>query len=163
MEIKIRKYQEEDFLVAAELMDKLQDYLIPLDPLHRLARDEDYGKNYTKLLIDKITKNNGVIYLAETENKSVGLAAGIIEDASVEDAWGSIPSRSGRIIELIVDEKQRGQNIGKKLMMETEKFLTENNCDVIRVEVFEPNKSAYEFYKKLGYNDRIIDLIKKVS
>jgi|WetSurMetagenome_2_1015567.scaffolds.fasta_scaffold349426_2 ribosomal protein S18 acetylase RimI-like enzyme len=162
MEIKIRKFEDRDFSAAAEFMNKLQDYLIPLDPLHRLVRNEGYGEAYAKSLLDKIAKNRGVIYLAEAGDKPVGLAAGIIEDASPEDAWGSIPSKSGRIIELIVDEKQRGQNIGKELMVEIEKYLIDNGCDVIRVEVFEPNKTAHDFYKKLGYNDRVIDLIKKV-
>jgi hypothetical protein len=30
------------------------------------------------------------------------------------------------------------------------------------VKVFEPNVNAHQLYRKLGYNDRIIDMIKKL-
>jgi ribosomal protein S18 acetylase RimI-like enzyme len=43
-----------------------------------------------------------------------------------------------------------------------ERYFRQNGCDVSRVEVFEPNVKAHAFYQKLGYHDRMFDMIKKM-
>ncbi len=32
----------------------------------------------------------------------------------------------------------------------------------MRLEVFEPNNLAHDFYKKRGYKDRVIDMLKEL-
>ena len=51
-------------------------------------------------------------------------------------------------------------HIGKKLMSKMESYFRKKKCDVICVEVFDPNKAAHNFYKKLHYQNRSIDMIK---
>lgn len=163
MEIKYRIYQKTDFNSLAKCMEKLQDFLIRLDPLKRLQRAQGYGKLYTEDLLKKIAKHDGIIILAQTQEKVVGCAAGIIEKQSKTDLLDCVPTKTGRILEIFVSEDCRGQGIGKELMKQMEEYIKQKKCDVIRIEVFEPNKSAHEFYKKRGYSDRIIDLIKFVA
>lgn len=45
-------------------------------------------------------------------------------------------------------------------MEKMEEYFGENGCDVARVEVFEPNVKTHSFYRKLGYQDRNIDMMK---
>ncbi|MCX6739888.1 MAG: GNAT family N-acetyltransferase [Candidatus Parcubacteria bacterium] len=160
--VKIIKFQDEQE-VLIKLIEELQDYLIQLDPLKRLHRLPGYGKSYTANLLKKIENQEGIIYIAEIEGTAIGMIAGIIEKQSPGDELECIPSKAGRILELIVSEKLRGQNIGSLLMQTIEKYFLDQSCDIIRVEVFEPNTNTHNFYKKLEYHDRVIDMVKKIS
>jgi len=48
-------------------------------------------------------------------------------------------------------------------MNEIEKHFQKENCDIVRIEVFEPNKKTHGFYEKHGYQDRAIEMVKKIS
>lgn len=39
----------------------------------------------------------------------------------------------------------------------------DQKCDYVWVEVFVPNIKTHELYKKMGYQDRDIDMIKKIN
>jgi ribosomal protein S18 acetylase RimI-like enzyme len=142
-------------------MENFQDYLVEIDSMKRTRRMPKYGVGYVGGLLRKINNNDGVIYLAEHEGQIIGLIGALIETQSEDDLLECVPSKGGRILELYVERRYRGQNIGKSLMKRTEEYLKEHQCDVLRIEVFGPNVKAHKFYKKLGYQDRIIDMIKK--
>ena len=111
--------------------------------------------------LKEISENNGIIYIAEFKNTPVGMIAGIIEEFTKNDEIEYISSKPAKVLELIVSEKNRGKNIGKLLMDKMEEYFKTKECDIIQVKVFEPNKDAHGFYKKLGYQDRFIDMIKE--
>ncbi|MDP4007594.1 MAG: GNAT family N-acetyltransferase [Candidatus Peregrinibacteria bacterium] len=90
------------------------------------------------------------------------MVAGVIEKYTKNDEIECIPTKQARVIELIVNEKHRGKNIGKLLMDKAEKYFQSQKCDVIFVDVFEPNVKAHDFYKKSGYQNRLITMIKKL-
>jgi ribosomal protein S18 acetylase RimI-like enzyme len=48
------------------------------------------------------------------------------------------------------------------LMEKVEEYFRQEGCENSRVEVFEPNVGARQLYQKLGYRDRMIELIKKL-
>jgi ribosomal protein S18 acetylase RimI-like enzyme len=158
---KIIKYENEKE-VLAELIEELQNYLVEIDPLERLLCLPESGVVYSEDLLDKVTKNNGIVYLAEIDGKIVGMIAGVLEERTKVDDVSCIPSKSARILDLIVKAEYRGQNIGSLLMIEAEKYFKELGCDIIRVEVFEPNHKTHIFYEKHGYGDRAIDMVKVV-
>ncbi len=160
MNTSIRQYNENDKESLIELMNKLQDYLISIDPLKRMRRLLGYGENYTGQLLSKTKNHDGIIFLAEIGNKVVGCIAGAIEEQSKVDLLGYSPFKDGRILEMVVDENYRGHNIGAKLMGSIEEYFKKKNCDAVRVEVFKPNLNAFQFYKKINYSERAIDLIK---
>jgi len=159
--IKIIEYKENKAILV-KLIEELQDYLVQIDPLKRLRRLPEYGEIYIDNLLKKITEGKGIIYIAEFENIPVGMIAGIIEEFTKNDEIECIPSKPARILELIVLEKYRGKNIGSLLMNKIEEYFKIQNCDIVHVEVFEPNKRTHSFYQKLGYNDRVIDMLKNL-
>ena len=83
-----------------------------------------------------------------------------IETQSKNNLFECVPTKSGRILELFILDSYRGLRLGKKLMQQMENYFKKNNCDIVRVEVFVPNKNAHNFYEKLDYSDRVIDMIK---
>ncbi|MDD4984063.1 MAG: GNAT family N-acetyltransferase [Candidatus ainarchaeum sp.] len=163
MEIIFKEYKETDFKDLALCMERLQDYVVVIDPLKRLHRLKNKGEFYTNNLIKKINKGNGRIILAYDKKKIIGCIAGIIEKHTKDDLLECIPSKIGRILELFVSGDYRGHDIGKKLMTKMEDYFKEKKCDTLRVEVFVPNQGAHSFYKKLGYHDRMVDMIKPIK
>jgi len=143
-------------------METLKDYIAAMDPLHRNRRLPEYGELYTKALLKKVKDGSGIIYLAKQEEEVLGGIAGNIEEQSEYERAGTVRSRSGRILVLVVLEKYRGQGIGLKLMKKLEDYFRLNGCDIVRVEVFVPNASAHEFYSRLQYSDRVHDMIKQL-
>ncbi len=162
MKVGIREYQSSDRAHIIKLMEDFQDYLVDIDYMKRMRRMPEYGVGYVSRLLRKISNNDGLIYLAEHEGHIIGLIAVMVETQSTSDLLECVPSKAGRILELFVQARYRGQNIGKLLMEKGEEYLKQQGCDVLRIEVFEPNGKAHNFYKKLGYQDRIIDMIKKL-
>lgn len=160
MEIKLKKYQKNNFKDLDYCMVQLQGFLENIDPLKRLRRSRDYSPEYANNIISKIKKNNGIIFLAFDNKKIVGCIVGIIEKQSKKNLLECVPTKAGRILELFVADGYRNYGIGKKLIKKLENYLRKKKCDVIRVEVFEPNKKAHYFYNGLGFRDRVIDLIK---
>jgi len=160
MKIKVRKYRSSDRPSIVQCMERFGDYLITVDHMKRQRRMPGYGEWFTSKMLEDVDKNNGLIYVVEKEARIVAFIAGTILGQSKQDLLECVPAKDGRIIELFVDEKLRGQGIGTRLMGMMEEYFREKGCDVSRVEVFEPNVKAHNFYRKLGYRDRMIDMIK---
>jgi len=162
MKVAIRKYRGSDRASFVRLMEELQDYLVAIDDLKRMRRLPEFGKNYTKRTLEKVANNNGIIYVAETERRIIGLVVGIMPEQTKEELLELIPSKRGNVLELVVENRYRGKGVGKMLMESIEDYFKQNGCTVLGVEVFSPNKNAYLLYSKLGYRERTIWMIKKL-
>lgn len=163
MKIIFKHYRESNFEDLEKCIEKLQDFLVGIDPLKRLRRLPAYSKNYTENLIKKISKQEGLIIIAYDKEKIVGCIAGIIEKQSKDNLFECIPTKPSRILELFVLDSYRGLKLGKKLMQRMEDHFKKNKCNIVRVEVFVPNKNARHFYQKLDYSDRVTDMIKLIK
>ena len=161
--VKIIKYSSKYRKDFCLLMEQLQDYLVSIDSLGNLIRPQNYGEKYVNILLNQLKSDKGVILLAFDNDKVVGCIVGIIEKLPIYEILGhKIKHKSARVIELCVDSEFRGKNIGSLLMNELEKYFISKKCDQIRVEAYAPNKSAHNFYRKCGYLDESIDLVKKI-
>jgi ribosomal protein S18 acetylase RimI-like enzyme len=131
--------------------------------MKRLLRASGFGKSYTDDLKEKVTKQQGIIYLAVLGGNIVGCVACTVLEQSKLDRMGCVATKAGRIVELVVDPAYRRQGVGSRLIQQAEVFLVEKGCDVIRVEVFAPNTIAHDFYTELGYADRVVDMVKPIE
>ena len=91
MEVAIREYRGCDRTSVVRLIEELQDYLVSIDDLKRLRRMPEYGESYTKRTLQNVAENNGVIYLAESEGRGVGLVVGVINEQTKEELLELIP------------------------------------------------------------------------
>ncbi len=163
----MNKYTYRDYIVQdneklISLMNDFQDYLLSIDPLNRLRRMSGYGESQLAKTLKDILKENGKFIVVLHNNKIIGFAVGIIIHQTDEEKLEVIPSVTGRITELYVDTTFRHRGIGTVLIRMMEQYFKDNNCDTVRIEVFEPNTPANMLYEKVGYKSRIRDLIKKV-
>ncbi len=163
MKITFKCYRKTNFKDLERCMEKLQDFLVKIDPLKRLRRLPEYGEDYTKNLIKKVFKQEGIIILMYDKEEAVGCIAGIIEKQSKDDLLECVPTKSGRVLELFVLDSYRGLGLGKRLMQKMEDYFEKNKCDIVRIEVFVPNKKTRKFYQNLGYYDRVVDMLKKLK
>jgi len=158
----IRHYQENDRNRLTELIQVLQDYVADLDPLHLNKSGSSFDAvQYVDHMLGTVSDGKGVIFVAE-ETSVIGFIAGIIRRTSDDEALEIQRTIDGCIIELVVDPEHRGQQVGKALMEKMEQYFSEQGCEYVRVECFAPNTGAHTFYKKCGYSDRSIEMIKKL-
>lgn len=163
MTISLRRYQDSDFETLVSFMEKLQDYSISCDPFGLLRRLPGYGTGYSNALLERIEKENGRILLAQLDNTPVGVIAGVIREQTQGETLAYEYVKRGRILELFVEETARSHGVGAALMEGIESYFREQQCTLIRIQVFAPNTNAYEFYRNRGYQDDVADLIKKIA
>ncbi len=161
MDFSVREYRDEDYQALVGCLRGLQGFVHALDPLEHLRAIHDFNAEaYTDSLLASVSKKQGQIFLADHDGKVTGCVAGwVIPDEDV-DLVSHHPSKTGRVFELFVDESVRGKRVGAGLMSAMELYFLEKGCDSVRLEVFSPNKDAYAFYRKIGYDDRCVDMIK---
>lgn len=163
MNIRFKSYRPDDFEAFDHCLVQLQDFLVQIDPLKRLRKGPHFSPSYAASILEKVEKYDGAIFLAYDGEAMVGCIAGILEKQSDKNLLECIPTKAGRIAELFVLDAYRNLGIGKQLMEKMESYMRKKKCDVIRVEVFEPNKAAHHFYKNLDYQDRVMDMIKLLN
>jgi ribosomal protein S18 acetylase RimI-like enzyme len=162
MELVIREYCGSDRTALVRLFEELQDCLVSIDDLKRLRRAPEYSESYTERALQNVAKNNGMIYVAESEGRVVGLVVGIIHEQTKEELLELIPYKRGVVLELIVENEFREKGIGKLLMEKMEGYFKQNGCSAAMVEVFFPNKNALRLYRKLGYSERDVWMTKNL-
>lgn len=150
-----KKYDED----IKDLLVELQNYIVDMDKEKYNIISDEYREKYFEKTIEEVEKNNGKILLYLENNKVVGLIAGIINNEETLEYDFKAPKR-GRITELIVSKNIRSKGIGTILLEEMTKYLKDNSCKDILIEVFGYNENAIKFYEKNGYHARLIDMIK---
>jgi ribosomal protein S18 acetylase RimI-like enzyme len=159
--MEIRHYNDSDKDEILRLYQGFGQYFVEIDNLKRCIVAENYASHFFDEMVKETTEKKGQIWVAEgNQNKLVGFCAINIKDITAENSVESVPHKKGRILELYVDKDYRGQGVGTKLMDTMLAYANESSCDVVNVEVFAPNKRAYDFYKKFGFFDRNYDLMK---
>jgi GNAT superfamily N-acetyltransferase len=161
MTITLKRYDEADRADLVRCMEELQDFVAATDPHKRLRRLKEYGERYTERLLQNIEKNDGLILFACDEGKIVGCIAGIVQRQTEDSLLEVVPTKSGGwILELFVRESHRKSGIGTMLMRGMEDYFKKNECTIVQVEVFAPNRSAHDFYLGHEYEDRSMFMLK---
>src|ERR1700722_18079049 len=129
MSVEIRPYRQADQPALVERIQELQAYIASLDDLNRSRRSADFdAERYVRRLLEKVSQQAGVIYLADDEGAIVGCIAGTIPENTEDDLLEAYPSKDGRVLELHVQQGRRGQSVGLRLMQQIEKYCREQGC-----------------------------------
>ncbi|MDP1722816.1 MAG: GNAT family N-acetyltransferase [Candidatus Gottesmanbacteria bacterium] len=162
MNISIRLYDQSDKDSLIHCLEELSDYLSPMDPITILRRLPRWGKKYTHWLLNAVKKQDGAIFVALDDHRVIGVIAVVVVKITKLDQLSITATKMGRVLELFVHEPYRRHGVGKLLINHAENHLHGKHCEFVRIEVFEPNTSAHNFYQSLGYTDRLRDMIKKI-
>lgn len=82
----------------------------------------------------------------------------LIADQIKGYCMSSISNNMGEIDSLYLEEDTRGAGIGKELVEAHLAWLHDNGCEKIRLTVSYGNDSVLEFYRKMGFYERMIGL-----
>lgn len=141
-------------------MEDFQDYIVRIDALGRYRRAPGYGKKYTRNLLERIKKSQGILILAVSGPRIVGMITGMImPKLSKLKLLEFHPAKRGKILELFLYPEFRKQGLGKKLMQEMERYFRKKKCDWVYLGVL-PSNQARGFYRNLGYRESDIDMMK---
>ena len=146
-----------------DLLVELQNYLIDIDDWHTQIMSQEYREKYFQLDMEKVKKQNGKVYLAVTNDSVLGLVIGVVDEKDFIDELTNDCAKTGSILELIVNSNERGNGIGKLLLNQIESYFKSIDCVRINIEVFGPNQSALNFYKKNDYVVRDIIVSKRLT
>lgn len=151
----IEEYQEAvDKDSVLSLSGRLVDFELP-------ARIDqvDFERLQYQMLKDTLNyldKKTTILLIKENGN-----LLGFIE-LQTEVDWIS-HKKQGYISRIIVDKQTQGKGIGKKLMLEAEKWAANHHYERIGLNVFLANERAYKFYQQLGYEVETIKMSKSIE
>lgn len=158
MIVEYKKIYNED---VKYLLEELQKYIVSLDKEKYNIIGENFKEEYLKETLDEIRKYEGKMFLYKENGKIAGLVVGVINNEEIDTYNFKAPKR-GRVTELIVSSHYRNMGIGEKLLDYMEEYLKGVGCKDVLVGVFAYNKDAWEFYKKRGFKNRMIEMTKSV-
>lgn len=153
MNIIIKEYQKEESEDLRQLFKELQNYEKSIFS-ERAEPTEAYVNKIIDSMVEDVENKQGKIYFAFEESRAVGYGFGYVEkDVENDTAYFFIDA-------LLVTEDQRGKGIGEKLIAKMEEYAMGLSLPKIQIGVLAVNKSAYKLYKKLGFKDYGIELLK---
>lgn len=132
MQIKIRNFEIEDLCEIARLTSQL-----------------GYPTSIGKILprLQRLQSNPDHRILV-AEDEKLGVIAWI--HTRIDLTLASDPKIE--VVGLVVDERKRGQGIGRILMREAEKFARDMEYKMVRLRTNVARDDAHKFYERLGYN-----------
>lgn len=166
-EIKISKYEQNDYDQLVVLIVDFQRYLVEIDKSkqRKYFENRDEAGEYLDQSIKDAEEREGAIFLATLDDKIVGFVQGIVdrhENATMYHLSFK-PEIDGWIGELFVNPKHRKQKIATKLIAAISEHFQSKNCDRIHLYVAANNHPARKVYEKMGFEEKEIELTKNLK
>jgi len=121
---------------------------------HLLDLEEDTTKHYK----NRISKENGCVFVAIVNKKVIGYLCGKLAKTG---SFGRLPSVSVAEIEtFFVLDKFRSKGIGKRLYAKFIEWCKIKKVNKARLDVHPQNKLALKFYRKNNFRDYYLTLEK---
>lgn len=145
--MSIRKANINDANGINALLYQVQD-------VHANGRPDIFIKGTKKFkdeeLIEILNGNDLIFYVYEANKKILGYIC--IKIIIESESFSKYARKELYIEDLCVDEKYRHQGIAKELYDYIIELAKKEGCSHITLNVWELNKNAKEFYKKMGMN-----------
>lgn len=158
----IRPYKAADFSALASCIERLVGFLAKIDRWDAITiPTRGYGERYAKELLRQ-TGKDGRVFVALERGTVVGAIMGKLEPLEKRVSCDRMLLR-GRVLALYVSSSGRGKGTGTKLLAAMEGYFRRKRCAAILIEIFAPNKPAFDFYVKNGYEDYTHHVIKRLK
>lgn len=124
-------------------------YQLQPDVFNKVSADEIMPENW----FENILKNDAqFIFVAEIETQLVGLIYFTVHQ--IDDDLLSKQQNWIYIEEMTVLKSYRGKGIGKELLSVVENYAKQTKAESIRLEVWENNEAAIDFYESNGFKTK---------
>lgn len=147
MDFTIREATEQDYEGLCKLFaegDLLHNQALP-----QIFTKPD-GPFRSREFISRILEDeSAVILVAESGGQVISLIHVLIRESP--DIPIMVKRRYAYISDIAIAERLRGSGIGKALMRQAERWAIQRNVSQFELNVWDFNKNAIAFFKKLGY------------
>ena len=134
--------------------NRINALLYQVQDVHANGRPDIFIKGTKKFkdeeLIEILNGNDLVFYVYEANKKILGYIC--IKIIIESESFSKYARKELYIEDLCVDENYRHQGIAKELYDYIIELAKKEGCSHITLNVWELNKNAKEFYKKMGMN-----------
>ena len=155
----IRAYQPTDHQAVERCIIELQDFERALES-DRVEGASIAGR-YLLDLLDTCQKQSGQLFVAELEGRIAGFVCVWLEREPESYLTNLAPY--GYISDLIVLPAYRWQGLGNELLTQAEAFAKEQGAHTLRINVLARNEGAWAMYRKVGFRDYEIRLLKDLG
>jgi GNAT superfamily N-acetyltransferase len=138
----------------AGFIDALQRFEHDFEPDRRI--DEAVGRDYLAILLARVEKNDGRIFVAEQDNRPIGWVVFVVEDAPIYVVEEE--RRCGFVCELYVEEEWRGVGLGRRLVEACAEETRARGLKVLRIGVVARNERARKAYAAMGFEPYMLEL-----
>ncbi|MBM7630931.1 GNAT family N-acetyltransferase [Geomicrobium sediminis] len=149
--MNIRPYKQADQDKIKALAERFLEFeLLPY---------RDHKRMYEKQmeLAESSVKNASNIYVAEQGQQFLGY----IELAEQRDFFTN--ESVAYISAIAVTPKAQGSGAGKQLMKKAEQWCSERGHSQLVLDVFKANEGAVQFYKRLGFEEEVVKMVKSLK
>ena len=147
--LNIRQAKEKDIPAILNLLSQVLE-------VHAVIRPDLFISGTTKYTAEELKEiladQYRPVFVAEEGGEVLGYCFCVLE--RVERNNMHRDSMTLYIDDLCVDEKRRGQHIGRQLADFATAFARETGCYDITLNVWEGNDTAREFYRRNGFTTR---------
>ncbi len=157
---KIKIFQTRNPEIVKELVAELRRVENKFDA--DMRSDEESVEKQIEWMKRKLQSESTFLFVAIRENEKRNVIAyvfGWIEKRN-KNYWKL--TRFGYVGELFVKEEFRGMGVGRALLEKAEKWFAERGITKIFLDV-EAENPAVNFYKKLGYRELELRMVKEIS
>jgi ribosomal protein S18 acetylase RimI-like enzyme len=96
-------------------------------------------------------------FVAEENDEIIGFIFGRIKEKAHK-----VVDKEGYVEEFFVTERMRGNGIGRKLFDKIIEEFKSKGCKSLGTDAYASNTKALDFYRKMGFNERSIQLIREI-
>jgi ribosomal protein S18 acetylase RimI-like enzyme len=161
-DIIYRPYTKSDQTAVQELLKGLVREIAKLNPSRLSEPLPEYSSTYLTRIVKLIEQNEGIMILAEDHGNLVGYGIGHLREEAETDHLEFHPIRTGYIPDVFVLNTYRNQGVGKEIINLIEQYFRGQQYDFVELSVLVKNSPAHELYKKLGYQDFLIEMQKRL-
>jgi ribosomal protein S18 acetylase RimI-like enzyme len=154
--INYRKALKEDIPKLIELWKEFIDFHGARDPF--FSRSKEGPENFGNFLLENLSKDDAIVYVAETKGEEVGYTLAMIQDyPPVFEV-----KQYGLISDLAVTSKYRRSGIGMHLVSIAKDWFIKKGMVRAEIGVAVTNEISTSFWTKMGFRaykeNRYLDL-----
>ena len=155
----IREYLFEDAHQVEECIVELQDYLKSIEP--KIAEGKKMAEQYLKYLLTKCAETKGKIFVAEADNRIIGMIC--VYSQVKSDSLDEEEYEYAYISDAVVLAAHRKKGLGLALLKHAEEYAKFQGAKLIRLSVLAKNIAARKLYAGYGFQENLMILEKRIN
>jgi len=155
----IRLYQPADQEQVEQCIIALQDFERALEPDR--VEGASIARRYLLDLLETCRKQSGQLFLAEVESQIAGFVCVWMEPEP--EGYLTSLANYGYVSDLVVLPSYRRRGLGRTLLEQAETFAVRQGARALRLNVLTRNVGAWALYRKVGFRDYEIRLLKDLG